>query len=125
MPGPTASTRRAFSVRTHLLLLVLGTMLPTLVLAAFLVRRVVADNRQSIEQRLLDTARQDAAMVDSELMGTVRALQGLAESDHVTDGRLADLYSQASRLLATQPTWSAVSLSTTDGRQILTEWVTL
>jgi hypothetical protein len=32
-------------LRTHLLLLVIGTMIPVLVVAALLLRRVVSDNR--------------------------------------------------------------------------------
>src|SRR5689334_4793727 len=110
---------RTFSLRAHLLLLVLGTMVPALVVAAVLVRRVVADNRKSVETELLDSARSSAAVVGAELGGTIRALQGLAESDRLTAGDLAGFYTQAKRLQATQPTWTAVSLSTPDGRQIL------
>jgi signal transduction histidine kinase/ActR/RegA family two-component response regulator len=107
-----------FSVRAYLLVLVIGTTLPAVVVAAFLVRRVVADNRQAVERRLLEAARAEAAIVDAELSGTIRALQGLAQSDRLTNGEIAAFYMQAQRLLATQPAWSAVSLATLDGQQI-------
>jgi signal transduction histidine kinase/CheY-like chemotaxis protein len=110
---------RTFSIRAHLLLLIIGTLLPAVVIAAVLVRRVVADNRAAVEQRLLETARAVASVVDAELAGTIRALQGLGESDRLTTGEIPGFHGQAQRLLLTQPTWSAVSLSTPDGQQIV------
>ena len=113
-----ADPSRTFSLRAHLLLLVIGTLVPALLIAAVLVRRVVEGNRRSVEQRLLETARTAAAAVDTELGGTVRALQGLGESGLLTDSEIPGFYEQAHRLLKTQPTWSAVSLSRPDGQQI-------
>jgi signal transduction histidine kinase len=113
-----ARRARAISVRAHLAVLVIATTVPALVVAAFLVRRVVTDNRAAVERQLLEAARAEAAIVDSELHGTIRALQGLAESDHLPSNNLPAFYAQAQRLLVTQPTWSAISLSTPDGHQI-------
>jgi signal transduction histidine kinase/CheY-like chemotaxis protein len=113
-----ADPSRTFSLRAHLLLLVIGTLVPALVIAAVLVRRVVGDNRRAVEQRLLETARAAAAVVDTELGGSIRALQGLGESGQIRDGEISGFYDQAQRLLKTQPTWSAVSLSRPDGQQI-------
>jgi signal transduction histidine kinase/CheY-like chemotaxis protein len=110
---------RAFSLRTHLLLLVIGTTLPALVVAAFLARRVVMANETTLERRLLEAANAEAAIVDSELMGTMRALQGLSASDRLSHNELPEFYAQAQRLLPLQPTWFAISLSSPDGRQIL------
>ena len=113
-----AGEPRTFSLRAHLLVLVVGTLVPALIVAGFLARRVVADNRESVEQRLLETARDEAALVDGEFAGTIRALQGLAQSDRLSVGDVRGFYSQAERLLRTQPIWTAVSLSTPDGQQI-------
>jgi hypothetical protein len=110
---------RTFSLRAHLLLLVIGTLVPALVIAAILVRRVVDDNRKAVEQRLLETARSAAAVVDTELAGSIRALQGLGESGRLAEGEIPGFYAQAHRLLKTQPTWSAVALSRPDGQQIV------
>ena len=119
MAGSAGRPNHTFSLRAYLLLLVLGTALPALVVAAVLVRRVVADNRATIEHRLLEAARGEAAIVDAELTGTIRALQALAQSDRLTGGQIPEFYAQAQRLLATQPVWSAVTLLTLDGRQIV------
>ena len=51
MPGPPRRGFTTFSLRTHLLIVVVATLLPTLGIAAVLVRRVVADDRQAVEQR--------------------------------------------------------------------------
>jgi signal transduction histidine kinase/CheY-like chemotaxis protein len=117
MPRPVEAIR-TLSLRAHLLLLVIGTTLPVLLVAAFLVRRVVADDRQAIERRLLEAARAEAAIVDAELAGSIRALQGLGQSDRLTDGQIDAFYKQAQRLIATQPIWAAINLFTADGRQL-------
>ena len=114
-----SSPVRIFSLRTHLLFLVMATALPVMVVGAILVSRVVADNRVEAERRLLEAARAGAAVVDAELEGTIRALQGLAQSDHLVDAELAEFRGQAERVMATQPTWGGVSLSTLDRRQIV------
>jgi signal transduction histidine kinase len=119
MTPSVATPIRAFSLRTHLLLLVIGTTLPALVVAAFLARRVVMANETTLERRLLEAANAEAAIVDSELMGTMRALQGLSASDRLSHNELPEFYAQAQRLLPLQPTWFAISLSSPDGRQIL------
>ena len=109
---------RNFSVRTHLLVLVIGTLLPALAVAALLIRRLVDADRAAVQQELIATARAQATEVDRELSGTIRALQGLAESDHLTTGDFNAFRDQALRLLPEQPMWFAVVLSRPDGRQI-------
>jgi hypothetical protein len=110
---------RTFSLRANFLLLLIGTTLPVLLIAGLLVSRVVADNRDEVSRRLLEASRAGAAVVDTELAGTIRALQGLSESDRLTNGELPEFHQQARRLLTTQPIWSAVSLSTLDHLQVL------
>ena len=109
---------RTFSLRANFLLLLIGTTLPVLLIAGLLVSRVVADNRDEVSRRLLEASRAGAAVVDAELAGTIRALQGLSESDRLTNGELPEFHQQARRLLTTQPIWSAVSLSTLDHLQV-------
>jgi signal transduction histidine kinase/CheY-like chemotaxis protein len=110
---------RTFSLRANFLMLLVGTTLPVLLIAGLLVSRVVADNRDEVSRRLLEASRAGAAVVDAELAGTIRALQGLSESDRLTNGELPEFRQQARRLLTTQPIWSAVSLSTLDHLQVL------
>ena len=113
------SSVRTFSLRTHLLFLVIATALPVMVVGAILVSRVIRDNRFEAERRLLEAARAGAAVVDAELQGTIRALQGLAESDRLVNPQLAEFRGQAERVMATQPTWAAISLTSLDRHQIV------
>ncbi len=109
--------RRHFPLRTHLLLLVVGTLLPVLLLTAFLVRRLVDANHATIDRRLLEASRATAALVDAELSGTIRALQALALSPRLDAGDLQGFYADAKELQASQPTWLAVVLRDHDGIQ--------
>jgi len=110
---------RNFSLRTHLLVLVIGTLVPALAVAALLIARVVDDNRVAVEQELIATARAQAAEVDRELSGTIRALQGLAQSDHLTAGDFDAFRDQARRSLPEQPMWYALVLSRPDGQHVV------
>jgi signal transduction histidine kinase/CheY-like chemotaxis protein len=109
--------RRHFPLRTHLLLLVVGTLLPVLLLTAFLVRRLVDANHATIDRRLLEASRATAALVDAELSGTIRALQALALSPRLDAGDFEGFYADATQLQASQPTWAAVVLRDRDGIQ--------
>jgi predicted metal-dependent hydrolase len=55
--------------------------------------------------------------VDRELTGTIRALQGLAQSDRLVTGELPPFRDQAVRLLHEQSMWSDVILARPDGQQ--------
>ena len=81
----------------------LATGLPVMCVAAVLVSRVVADNRVEAERRLLEAARSGAAVVDAELQGTIRALQGLAESDRLVGHNWQNLVSRRSAWLRRSP----------------------
>ena len=112
-----ARTRRgwSFPLRAHLLVLVVGTLLPTLALTAVLVQRVISDGREAIRRQLLEAARAQATIVDSELLGTIRALQALAESHMLTTGDVDTFRDVARRVQRTQPSWYDVVLHTPKG----------
>jgi signal transduction histidine kinase/CheY-like chemotaxis protein len=119
MGTPSAVSGRPLPLRFHLLSLVIGIVLPTLIVSGLLVRRVVNDNRASVDRQLTDAASAQAAMVDRELQGAVRALQGLSESDRVTSGEPSAFRDQAIRTLRDQPAWYALELSKPDGEQVM------
>src|SRR5689334_17535365 len=106
----SASGGWSFTLRAHLLALVLGTLLPALVLASVLVKRVVDDNRRAVQQRMLEAARAQASLIDSEFSGTIRALQALAGSERLTRGELEPFYAEAARLQRGQLSWYMVLL---------------
>src|SRR5437762_7412582 len=92
----------SFPLRAHLLVLVVGTLLPTLALTAVLVQRVISDGREAIRRQLLEAARAQATIVDGELLGTIHALRALAESDTLRTGDL-DLFRDEARRVQRTP----------------------
>ena len=114
------SPRRPLSLRTHLLFLVVGTLLPA-VLLRYVARPsgCVAANRATIERRLLEASRATAALVDAEITATVRTLQALSRSQRLDDGNLAGFYREATEVQATQPTWAAIVLRDRDGTSMV------
>jgi signal transduction histidine kinase len=113
------SPRRPLSLRTHLLFLVVGTLLPAVLLGTLLVQQLVAANRATIERRLLEASRATAALVDAEITATVRTLQALSRSQRLDDGNLAGFYREATEVQATQPTWAAIVLRDRDGTSMV------
>src|SRR4051794_6899681 len=111
--------RRPFPLRWHLVLLVIGTLLPVVAFGAAMVGRLARSERAAAERRLAQSSRDLAAVVDREISGTFRALAALSQSERLERGDLAAFHEEARRVLATQPTWLAVLLFAPDGRQVL------
>src|SRR5258707_2907109 len=105
MPEVPPGNGWSFPLRAHLLFLVVGTLLPTLALTAFLAERVVRNARETVRHQLLEAARAEASIVDAELLGTIRALSALAESETLRSSDLDDFRDQAARVQRTQPFW--------------------
>jgi signal transduction histidine kinase len=111
--------RRPLALRAYLLLLVFGAVAPGALLTSILVSRSVDANRAALERRLLDAARVDAAALDREFEGTIRALQALATSPALGSGDLASFYTEAKRVQQAQASWYTVVVLSLDGRQLL------
>jgi signal transduction histidine kinase/ActR/RegA family two-component response regulator len=111
--------RRPFPLRWHLVLLVVGTLLPVVAFGAAMVGRLARSERAAAERRLTQSARDLASVVDREMSGTFRALSALGQSERLDRGDLAAFHEEARRVLATQPTWLAVLLFAPDGSELL------
>jgi signal transduction histidine kinase len=111
-------------LRVYLLFLVLGAMLPGAVLTAILVAQTFTGNREAIERRLLDSARVDAAALDREFEGIIRALDVLATSPALRADDLEAFHAEARRVQLSQRGWFSVLLLSPDGQQLLSSRVT-
>ena len=119
--------RRALALRWHLILLVLGAMLPLVVFAAVVVYRLADSEREAADRRLLRSAQQVSDALDREIQATVRALTALAESERLDAPDLQPFYVEAKRVVPTQPAWLMVILLRPDGQQVVNtsmEWGT-
>jgi signal transduction histidine kinase/CheY-like chemotaxis protein len=108
-----------FSLRSHLALVVLGTVLPGALLTGIIVWRTLENNRGVIERRLSDAARVDAEALDREFNGTIRVLETLAQSPALDRGDLVAFRDEAVRSVGVQKGWNAIILFTPDGQQLV------
>ncbi|HET7393754.1 MAG TPA: hypothetical protein VFK25_08175, partial [Candidatus Binatia bacterium] len=107
-------------IRSHLLFLVLGTLLPILAFSAAMTAVFWREQRQALEHRFLDRVRGMTIAVDREIDGNIRSLQMLAESPHLQSNDLLSFHEQIVRARSTQSTWANIILSDpVSGRQVI------
>ena len=105
-------------IRSHLLLLVLGAMLPVLAFSAVMGIVFWRQQREAFEARFLERVRAMAVALDRELEGHVRALQVLGHSPRLAGGDLRGFYAEAGRVREAQQTWSTVLLTDPAGGEV-------
>jgi PAS domain S-box-containing protein len=91
----SASSKRAFSTQTFLVVLLAAFLIPVIVFSAILLARIAAGERAGHRAAALDVARQIATEVDRELGGLERALQVLTTYRSIDAQDYATLYAQA------------------------------
>jgi signal transduction histidine kinase/CheY-like chemotaxis protein len=111
--------RRAPTLRTHLILVILGVLLPGIALTGFLFWRSNVENRIVIERRLLDTARVDADALDREFEDSIRSLEALASSPELAAGNFLAFHDEARRAVASHAGWAAIVLLDPQGEQLV------
>src|SRR5678815_3602962 len=109
-PAPRAGYHRRVRLRTLLLLLVLATGLPIVAFAILSAYLVVMQEETAYVRAVTDRNRAFISAVDAELNGHIRTLQALGAARSLADGRMADFYDQARKILATQPAWTNIVL---------------
>jgi signal transduction histidine kinase/ActR/RegA family two-component response regulator len=103
----------------HLILLVVGMLLPMVGLTTAVVLRLASHERQAMTRRLVHSARLLATTLDNAMWGTIRALKALAASEHLDDRSLEAFYGEARLVSQTQPSWLAVGLMSPSGEQLV------
>jgi signal transduction histidine kinase len=111
--------QRPLPLKWHLILLVVGTLLPVVAFTGVVLHRLSESERAMAERRLLRSARELASLLDREMSGTIRTLSALAESERLDRGDLQAFHAEASRVLKTQPSWSLVILLSPEGGQLV------
>jgi signal transduction histidine kinase/ActR/RegA family two-component response regulator len=112
-------TRRRFSLRWYLVIVVVGAMAPIVAFTTLVVMRLSVYERTAVERDLVETASALANDLDRSIHATVSTLEALAQS-RTFDGRdLAAFYAEAQRLLPTQAHWRAIILLSPAGQQLV------
>lgn len=109
----------ARTLRSHLTLLVLVSVVPLLIFAVIMAALLEKQQRASLERSFRDTARALAVAVDRELTSSILALEALATSQRLDTGDREPFYREARRVVATHPGWLTINLTDPSGRQLL------
>jgi signal transduction histidine kinase/ActR/RegA family two-component response regulator len=106
-------------LRTSLLWLAIAAMTPLLVVLLVGGALVIEHERESVAREALGRARSAMSAVDAELRGSLTVLQALAASKHLAAGDLREFYEEAKRVLASQPEWLNIGLTTAARVQVI------
>jgi PAS domain S-box-containing protein len=117
--------RRSISLRGYLVILLLCTLTPITVFAAWLVFNFAKGEREGIEKGLRDTNRALATALDREFQSGIAALNVLANSKLLDKGQFDEFYRLAERTRATQPGWKAIMLHEPSGHAVAAAGVSL
>ncbi|HEX6296521.1 MAG TPA: ATP-binding protein [Burkholderiales bacterium] len=106
-------------LRSHLLVLTLGTLLPMVVFALIALGLLAERERALFERGAKERTLAVLTAIDGELGNSMTTLQALAASRHLDEGELREFHRDAMRVLPTQPGWTSMSLATPQGEQLL------
>ncbi|MDQ3026788.1 MAG: ATP-binding protein [Pseudomonadota bacterium] len=106
-------------LRSHLLLLAISAVLPFVVFAATIATLLVERERQTFLNSAMERTRALMTAVDSELRGTISTLGAVATSRSLRVGDLAAFHAEIVAVLASQPDWHNVILSSHSGQQLV------
>jgi PAS domain S-box-containing protein len=116
--GFSAQSQRT-TLRGHLVLLVLVTLLPALLFSALVFYLFARDERAGLQGGMMETVRALRQAVDTELKSNVNTLDALAASELLDRGDLRNFYRMTKRVLASQEGWKTVILHDPSGRELL------
>jgi GAF domain-containing protein len=110
---------RGTTIRSQLVLLVLGTVIPVLGFAGISLVVFNKHSREATGLGLVETARALSIAIDRQVVASTSVLQALATSDQLRRGNLKEFDRKARAVLATQPSWQSVVLFSADGRPLI------
>ena len=109
------------SLRTYLLTLTAGAVVPGLCFAAYLTLGLSRTQQEAVERGLIDTAAALASGVDRELASSITSLEALAASQYLNHGDYGGFVREAQRVLESQTRhgWLTINLATPDGSPLM------
>ena len=106
-------------IRSHLVLLFLGILIPILAFSGVMLVVFNRHTRVATEQGLVETARALSVAVDQQVLASLSVLRVLAASEHLQKGNVQEFERVARMSLATQPAWQSIVLVGPDMRQVI------
>jgi signal transduction histidine kinase len=106
-------------LRTNLLLLVAAVAVPLIVVAGVLVLSLLKAEHDASRRAASDRVRAVMTAVDAKLLAALGAVDALSKSPRLRSEDLAGFYREATDIARAQPDWSAITLLTPEGKQLL------
>jgi hypothetical protein len=109
---------RPLTIRTHLFMLVCAALLPVLIFAGVITAVSWSQQREAFDQRFLNGVRALTIALESELSASIRVLEALALAPEIDTKDVPKTALRARRVLASQPTWSALGMTDGSGKEL-------
>jgi signal transduction histidine kinase/ActR/RegA family two-component response regulator len=106
-------------IRSHLLLLALGSVLPVLAFAVFVTALMVDREQRTFATAAIERLRGTMAAIDADIRGHETTLLAQAGLGSLESGNLDAFRADMQRVLVTQPNWANITLARPDGEQLL------
>jgi signal transduction histidine kinase len=106
-------------LRTHLLLLAAGVVLPIAIFAALQATLLVRHEADRFRQAAMEHSRTLMTAVDAELRGSIATLHALSTSRSLEADDLKTFHEEAARVLLSQPGWITITLADPTGQQLV------
>jgi signal transduction histidine kinase/ActR/RegA family two-component response regulator len=114
-----ATLSSSMRLRTNLLYLVVGTIVPLIALATVLGLLLVERERDAVRQGAINRNRAFMTAVDAALKGHISTLQALATVSSLEKNDLETFRNDAIRVLEAQSDWQSIVLTKPDGEQLI------
>src|SRR5262245_39097569 len=106
-------------LRSHLVVLTIGTLLPMVAFAIAGASWLTERERSTFEVGATARVRAVLTALDTELRSSVTTLQALASLSDVADDDLRKAHAEMTRVLASYPDWLSLSLANPAGGQLI------
>jgi signal transduction histidine kinase/CheY-like chemotaxis protein len=106
-------------LRSHLYILMAGTLLPMIVFAVIAAVVLVERERATFRRGATDRTLALVTAVDAELRSSITALEALATSVNLDGDDLRVFHAEALRVLKSQPDWFSINLADHGGQQVI------
>ena len=107
-------------IRTQLFVLIVVALLPIVAFGVVMTARFWNLQRDSYDQQFLERVRALRLAVDTEIDGTIRLLQSLAQSPALDETSLGDFRDRLQRIVNAQPGWATLGVIGADGTTLAT-----
>ena len=109
----------SMKLRSHLLVLTFGTLLPMIAFAVIAAVLFSQKERSTFQRGATERTLALLTAVDTELRRSITTLEALATSAHLDTGDLRAFHAEGARVLTSQRDWFTINLAPTSAQQVV------